>query len=65
MTVRRGGRTDGISQDHEPHSALVNTTNPLAGLAANNLVKLLQPTKTEWEVLSRRKAIFDAARKES
>jgi hypothetical protein len=43
----------------QQYFTLVNTNNPLASVAAENLIKLFTPDETETEEVSKMKGIFD------
>jgi hypothetical protein len=58
--------TSDLSDAHQEHAhlyfGLINTNSPLAGVAAESLVKLFMPDDAEWEEVSSRKSVFDEIR---
>lgn len=60
---------DGLSGTQQIHAqqyfTLVNTNNPLAGVAAKNLIKLFTPDETEAEEASKMKGIFDEIQRDT
>jgi hypothetical protein len=61
--------TDALSDAQQTHAqqyfGLINANSPLAGVAAENLIKLLMPDDAEWEEVTSRKNIFDEIRKDA
>ena len=59
----------GLSDTQQVHAqqyfTLVNTNNPLASVAAENLIKLFTPHESEAEELSKMKSIFDEIKRDT
>lgn len=62
LTTELGAEQQAHAQQY---FALVNTSNPLASLAAENLIKLLLPDDVDWQFVKARKNLFDEIKSET